>query len=524
MIPKLIHQTWKSDVVPTRLQPLVASWQAKNPHWRTILWTDRDLLSFVAEHHPAQLELFTSYSSGVARADAARYMLLKTFGGVYADIDTECLNSLDDLVDEDRVLLSQEPPSHWAGHAPRRGHPYVLFNGVMAGPKGHPFWDALVSRLVETRHAPDILDRTGPCFLTGVYLGFQDKAQVHVESCHRFTPTDSHGVTMPPPVHGVVKTYARHEWAGSWFSVPRAPRRVDVAAGLRRLRAKATRGAALTREQARAAVDTAILGTTPPKGENLAILVPVRDAASELRPFVDALAETDIDAGSTRLVFCEGDSADHTWQRLQDMLPELRTKFREVVLTQLHVRNSVTRENRSKRKHQRVRRAGLAKVRNHLIDVGITDDIDWALWIDVDVWKLQPDILARLKGTGARIAVPHCVKHPNGPTFDRNTFVDAWDYPARHYYKYMRGGLYLPPSNGRGRFHGDSLRHSDSVVVDGVGGTVMLVDANVHRAGIRFPELPYRDHIETEGFGLWARDMGVRAVLLPRLEVYHTPW
>jgi hypothetical protein len=70
----------------------------------------------------------------------------------------------------------------------------------------------------------------------------------------------------------------------------------------------------------------------------------------------------------------------------------------------------------------------------------------------------------------------------------------------------------------------DGLRHSARVDLDGVGGTMLLVDASLHRAGLRFPELPYRDHIETEGLGLLARDLGVRPVGLPRVEVMHVPW
>ena len=48
--------------------------------------------------------------------------------------------------------------------------------------------------------------------------------------------------------------------------------------------------------------------------------------------------------------------------------------------------------------------------------------------------------------------------------------------------------------------------------------------AALHRGGLRFPELPYRLLIETEGFGRLAADLGIRAVGLPRVEVHHVPW
>ena len=56
------------------------------------------------------------------------------------------------------------------------------------------------------------------------------------------------------------------------------------------------------------------------------------------------------------------------------------------------------------------------------------------------------------------------------------------------------------------------------------GGTMLLVDASLHRAGLRFPELPYRELIETEGFAALARDVGIIPIGLPKVEVLHVPW
>ena len=43
---------------------------------------------------------------------------------------------------------------------------------------------------------------------------------------------------------------------------------------------------------------------------------------------------------------------------------------------------------------------------------------------------------------------------------------------------------------------------------------------SLHRGGLRFPEQPYRDLIETEGFGALAKDLGVVPVGLPRVEIF----
>jgi hypothetical protein len=59
--------------------------------------------------------------------------------------------------------------------------------------------------------------------------------------------------------------------------------------------------------------------------------------------------------------------------------------------------------------------------------------------------------------------------------------------------------------------------------MDSVGTTTLLVDACLHRGGLRFPEIPYKHLIETEAFGALARDLGIRAVGLPNVEVLHVP-
>ncbi len=61
-------------------------------------------------------------------------------------------------------------------------------------------------------------------------------------------------------------------------------------------------------------------------------------------------------------------------------------------------------------------------------------------------------------------------------------------------------------------------------LLDGVGGTMLLVDAALHRGGLRFPELPYDHLIETEAFGRLANDCGITPIGLPRVEVMHVPW
>ncbi len=503
------------------------SWSKLNPGWQRVLWTDRMLLEFVEKHHPDLFDIFCGYHAGVMRADAARYMLLHAFGGVYADVDVECVAPLASFEQENRVVLCHEPPAQWARFAPSRSHPYTLFNGVMAGPSGHPFWRRLIDRLPETRFASNILDATGPCLLTGVYLDYEPKESVRVEGCHLFTPTDDSGRESPRYGMPDCETITTHHWAGTWYDrweePPQRKFRRSIETAYHRIRIRLTRGHVLTPKAARASVDATVLERPAPTGNNVAVLVPARDAIGHIDPFIVAIGKLDLPPETIKLVFCEGDSVDGTGERLEEIAVGLRSRYRDVIVLHKNVSTQIVREQRWARKIQRVRRAGIAKVRNHLIDYGLDETDDWALWIDIDVWRFPPDVVQRLRATGARIVAPHCVTVPGGRTFDLNSFVSNGVVSEYRHLRCIKDGIYQPPP-GLGRLHMEDLRHTDRVMLDGVGGTMLLVDASLHRGGLRFPEIPYKNLIETEAFGVLARDLGVRPVGLPRLEILHVPY
>ncbi|WP_421914830.1 glycosyltransferase [Mesorhizobium sp.] len=522
MIPPILHQTWKTDSIPIRFQGYVESWKKHNPDWTMMFWSDRKLLEFVAEHYPHLLAVYCSYSQGVERADAGRYMLLHHFGGVYADIDCECAAPFDPIMGEERIVLCKEPDSHALVQASFRGLPYLIFNGTIASPPGHPFWLHVLSMLPGLANAKEVIDATGPCMLTSAQRGYSDQAALSIHPSSLFCPVDSAGGSIG---RSEGPTLSVHRWAGTWWKTQPPPRLWGrIRTHLYRLRHQITRGACLDEASAKASVDREVLSTPPPKGPNIAVLVPLRDAADHIQPFLDALQALDYPKDRIKLVFCEGDSTDGSWEKLQVATAALSEKYRGIQLLRKHVGTSLDREKRAKPRHQRVRRGTIAKVRNHLIDHGLDDDDDWALWIDIDVWRFPDDVVNRLIGAGHRIVVPNCVKIAGGGSFDLNTFIATRFERDYRYYRDIRGGLYQPPATSPNRLYLSDVRHLDIVGLDCVGGTMLLVDAALHRGGLRFPEIPYRDLIETEGFGALANDLGIRPVALPKLEILHVPW
>lgn len=238
------------------------------------------------------------------------------------------------------------------------------------------------------------------------------------------------------------------------------------------------------------------------------ILTPIKDAAELVAEYCGGLLGLTYPHALISLGLLESDSHDGTFEELQGYLPDLRRAFRRVGLWKRDFGYQLPPGlPRWEPAIQIERRTVLAKSRNHLLFRAL-DDEDWVLWLDADVIEYPPDLVERLLAVGRDIVQPHCVLDYGGPTFDRNGWRD------------------------RGRLHLDDLRAEGELVeLHAVGGTVLLVRADVHRDGLIFPAFPYgranpriragRGELETEGLGIMAGDLGHACWGLPHLEVRH---
>jgi GT2 family glycosyltransferase len=248
------------------------------------------------------------------------------------------------------------------------------------------------------------------------------------------------------------------------------------------------------------------------------VLTPLKDAAAFLPGYLENLSALDYPHEAISLGLLEGDSQDGTADLLRQVLPGLEAEFRRVTL----VHRDFGLQPAGPRWEpgiQRRRRSVLAKVRNHLLSRALVDE-EWVLWLDVDVTAYPADLVQRLLGARKDIVVPHCATTPGGPTYDLNTFVLHPGAGTLNWSRWLRDGILQPPK-GFGRTYLDELRGQGLIRVDSVGGTALLVRADLHRDGLVFPSFPYQHLIETEGLAAMARDMGTACWALPDLEVLH---
>jgi mannosyltransferase OCH1-like enzyme len=91
-IPLKIWQTYKDRSALQLAGAYIESWQKLNPEFQYSFLVDEEIDAFMQKHFDSTTtEVFRALPFGVMRADMWRYAVLFIEGGVYADLDAECV-------------------------------------------------------------------------------------------------------------------------------------------------------------------------------------------------------------------------------------------------------------------------------------------------------------------------------------------------------------------------------------------------------------------------------------------------
>jgi len=156
----IILQTWKrADLAgaPPLYRVCQPSWTRYHPDWHYRLLDDDAVDHYAAQACPRLFDAWWHrYPKGIERADLIRYLFLFHEGGLYADLDFECLRSFEPLVagaGGDVVLGSLSRPAH------AEGIPNAL---LIARRPRQLFWLLVLDEVRRAADARDTVERTGP--------------------------------------------------------------------------------------------------------------------------------------------------------------------------------------------------------------------------------------------------------------------------------------------------------------------------------------------------------------------------
>lgn len=108
MIPKIIWQTYKDpfDQLQPYMLDAVNTWKTLNPEYEYRYMDDSQAAQFILEEYGQEWhDLFVGLPVGVMRGDLWRYMIIYKYGGIYTDLDTECLNPINTWLNEEYEMI-----------------------------------------------------------------------------------------------------------------------------------------------------------------------------------------------------------------------------------------------------------------------------------------------------------------------------------------------------------------------------------------------------------------------------------
>ena len=221
-------------------------------------------------------------------------------------------------------------------------------------------------------------------------------------------------------------------------------------------------------------------------------------------------------------------------QKTQKRGPE-KNRFKSIIILRQDFEPALSSQDESERhkmENQKARRSVMAKARNSLLFTTLGPATSWVLWLDADIVESPPSLIQDMAQHDKPIVAANCfqryyddkLKRMSERPYDYNNWQDsdvAKDMASKmgpddvlfEGYAEMATFRTLMAKIANG---GDP---KELIPLDGVGGTALLVKAEVHRDGAMFPPFPFYNLIETEGFARMAKRLKWQPYGLPNYKV-----
>lgn len=207
-IPKKIHQIYVGNPVPEKCKILQKTWQKYHPDWEYYLWTDKEIDEFGLRNR----DLYDATPNLAQKSDIARYEILYRYGGLYVDMDFECIRPFD---------IFHHTLNFYAGIEYNKN--LRINNALIASAPNHPILKSCIERIKEQppaidenlpeieKHIEMVVQQTGPAFLTRVILDHIDLDRITFFPNTFFYPFNVNDAITTYP-----ETFAMHHWHMSW--------------------------------------------------------------------------------------------------------------------------------------------------------------------------------------------------------------------------------------------------------------------------------------------------------------------
>jgi inositol phosphorylceramide mannosyltransferase catalytic subunit len=223
-IPRIVHQIWLGSPVPAVFDEWRKTWMQLEG-WEYKLWTEKEI-SQLRLYNRALYDSSTNYGE---KSDIVRLEILAQFGGVYIDVDLECLKPeiFEELHHSFDFYIGFEPLEHGFTN---KFNMFKVCNALIAAAPKHPLIQDLITNLqanyLAYKKCCNAVQRTGPSYLTRIICehersGTHHKRNMYLPCTFFYTTSEpeTRYLFQHPELPAFIKpeTAGFHYWYGSWW-------------------------------------------------------------------------------------------------------------------------------------------------------------------------------------------------------------------------------------------------------------------------------------------------------------------
>ncbi len=208
-IPKKIHQIWIGGPLPDVFKPLIQTWKKYHPDWEYVLWDDEK----IKELFPLYNQKFYDESEGMGvKSDLLKWEIVYRYGGLYVDVDYECLRSHEEL----HYLYD-----FYTAFQPFDAFFVQLGAASFAASPGHPILKHTIETIKDDWHHKGAPKKSGPVHFSKSFMATAGKngSKDIAFPAFYFYPLGSKEVILAYNEWIEKGAYAVHHWAMSWMPI-----------------------------------------------------------------------------------------------------------------------------------------------------------------------------------------------------------------------------------------------------------------------------------------------------------------
>lgn len=206
-IPKIIHQIWLGSPLPDEFKEFMQSWIEYHLNgWHYKLWTDEDVKTFGLTNQ----QYYDATDNYGVKSDLLKWEIVYRYGGVYIDVDFECLRSLD---------LFHHLYDFYTGIQPLDTQFVQLGAALFGAVPNHPILKHCIETIKDDWHKKGAPTKSGPVHFTKsfyVMAGKNDSKDIALPASY-FYPLGCRQTQLKRDVWQSRGAFAVHHWAKSWM-------------------------------------------------------------------------------------------------------------------------------------------------------------------------------------------------------------------------------------------------------------------------------------------------------------------